>query len=187
MPPPSARASGRPWPSWRTSCSARCWRSRSPSPNSSGQMEEIVRTLAKVASNAATQSQHTSGSVASLAQAVGQIGAVVKPDLHHRRPDQPSGPQRRHRGRPGRRGRPRLRGGRGRGEAAGDPDRPGDARRLDPDREHAGGGQALGRRDRPDQGDGRPNLRQRRCRAHEPRVSTPCSRSPPASRPPRRA
>jgi hypothetical protein len=45
--------------------------------DSSGQMEEIVRTLAKVASNAATQSQHTSGSVASLAQAVGQIGAVV--------------------------------------------------------------------------------------------------------------
>ena len=40
-------------------------------------MEWIVRTLAKVASNAATQSQHTSGSVASLAQAWAQIGAVV--------------------------------------------------------------------------------------------------------------
>ncbi len=45
--------------------------------DSSGQMEQIVRTLAKVASHAAAQSQHTSGSVAALAQAVGQIGAVV--------------------------------------------------------------------------------------------------------------
>ena len=76
MPRPSARASGRPWPSWRTSCSARCC--------GRGHGRRIVEPdgrdrphAGKVASNAATQSQHTSGSVASLAQAVGQIGAVV--------------------------------------------------------------------------------------------------------------
>ena len=54
-------------------------------------------------------------------------GRRRQPDLAHRRADQPAGAQRDHRGRPRRRGGPRLRGRRPGGQDAGHADRQGDA------------------------------------------------------------
>ena len=71
-------------------------------------------------------------------------------DQCDRRADQSPGAERHHRGGARGRRRPRLRGGRGRGEIAGEPDREGDRGNFQSYRGHAGRDAGVGRRDQGD-------------------------------------
>ena len=75
--------------------------------------------------------------------------------------DQPAGAQRHHRGGARRRRRPRLCGGRGRGEIAGQPDGEGDRGYFQSHRGHAGRHAGVGRRDQGDRRHHRPDLQHR--------------------------
>ena len=57
-----------------------------------------VNELAKIAAEAAKDADATAGKVARLSQAAQKIGDIVGLISDHRRPDQPPGPQRHHRG-----------------------------------------------------------------------------------------
>ena len=80
-------------------------------------------------------------------------------DHGDRRADQSAGAERDHRGRARRRRRPRFRGRRLRGQIAGQPDREGDRRDIDPHRGHAGRDAGIGRRHQGDRRHHRPDLR----------------------------
>ena len=75
---------------------------------------------------------------AELSQAAARDRRRGRPDLQHRQPDQPAGAQRHDRGGARRRGGPRLRGRRHRGQGAGRPDREGNRGDRQPDRPDPG-------------------------------------------------
>ena len=116
----------------------------------SSSIEEIGRqviTSAEIARKAVGDAGATDATMQGLADnaAPHQRGGRSDPD--HRLADQPAGAERHHRGGPRRRGRPRLRRGRLRGEEPRQPDREGDRGDPPADRQHADGDDHGGRRD----------------------------------------
>ena len=85
-----------------------------------------------------TRPRRTASQVQELSAAAARIGDVVAMISTHRRPDQPAGAQRHHRGGARRRGGPGLRRGGGRGQGTRQPDRPGHRGDQRPDRPHPG-------------------------------------------------
>ena len=71
-----------------------------------------VQESARMASDAVGQARTTNDRVSELSKAAAPDRRRGRTDQHHRRPDQPAGAERDHRGGARRRGRPRLRGGR---------------------------------------------------------------------------
>ena len=120
-------------------------------------VETARRTLLDVREVVTTSAQQ----VRALAARSEQITSVHRPDQADLLADQPSGAERRHRGGPGGRARPRLRGGGGRGPSARGLQRPG-SRGSDQDRRihpHSGAGSV-----RDDAGGHQQGQRNRTCR-----------------------
>ena len=103
-----------------------------------GEISRQVQESSRVASEAVGQAQKTNARVSELSKAASPHRRRGRTDQHHRRPDQSAGAQRHHRGGARGRGRPRLCGGRLRGEGAGRADREGDRRDQPADFRHPG-------------------------------------------------
>ena len=106
--------------------------------SSVNEISRQVQESARMASEAVDQARKTNDRVSELSKAAAPHRRRRRTDQHHRRPDQPAGAQRHHRGGARRRGRPRLCGGRLRGEGAGRADREGHRRDRPADRRHPG-------------------------------------------------
>ncbi len=135
---------------------------------------------AGIAGRAVSQARATDSTVQGLAKTASRIGEVVGLINDIAVADQPAGAQRHHRGRARRRGRPRLCGGRVRGQIAGQPDRQGDRGYFGADRRHAEGRQ---RGDRSDQGDRRHHRRSQRGRHRDRRGRRRAGRRHPGDHP----
>ena len=119
----------------------------------SASVDEIgrrVRESSQIADAAVRQAEQTDGRIGKLSRAAQRDRRRGQADHGDRRADQPAGAERHHRGGARRRCRPRLRGGRLRGQIARQPDREGDRRDLNSHLGHAGRDAGIGRRDQGD-------------------------------------
>ena len=110
-----------------------------------------VHDSSRIAGEAVKQAERTDIRITELLTSSRPDRRRRQADHRDRRADQPAGAQRHHRSRARRRIRPRLCGGRQRGQGAGGADRQGHRRDRDADRRHAGRDTGFGRRDQGDQ------------------------------------
>ena len=126
--------------------------------SSVNEISRQVQESARIASEAVEQAQQDQRPRQRTVEGRRADRRRRRTDQHHRRADQSAGAERHHRGGARRRSRPRLRGGRLRGEGAGRADRQGDRRDQPADHRHPGRDPGIGRGDQGDRRHHRPDV-----------------------------